>query len=90
MCDQMAISAHILKIVENNPFFRLKMTTTCNEMFNHHQFLSPNRLCLKIASEHTIFIFLEEILPQPPNAPEPHYFLLFLPENIAPDHITFG
>ena len=25
MCDKMAISAYILKIVENDPFLRLKM-----------------------------------------------------------------
>ena len=35
MCDKMAISAHILKIVENDPFLRLQMTS--QEMFNHHQ-----------------------------------------------------
>ena len=27
MCDKMAISAHILKIVENDPFLRLQMTS---------------------------------------------------------------
>ena len=37
MCDKMAISAHILKIVENDPFLRLQMTA--KEMFNHHQIL---------------------------------------------------
>ena len=26
MCDKIAISAHILKIVENDPFLRLQMT----------------------------------------------------------------
>ena len=26
MCDKMAVSAHILKIVENDPFLRLQMT----------------------------------------------------------------
>ena len=26
MCDKMAISAHILKIVENDPYLRLQMT----------------------------------------------------------------
>ena len=36
MCDKMAISAHILKIVENDPFLRLQMTA--KEMFNRHQF----------------------------------------------------
>ena len=32
MCDEMAISVHILKIVENDPFLRLQMTA--KEMFN--------------------------------------------------------
>ena len=36
MCDKMAISAHILKIVENDPFLRFQMTA--KEMFNRHQF----------------------------------------------------
>ena len=36
MYDKMAISAHILKIVENDPFLRLQMTA--KEMFNRHQF----------------------------------------------------
>ena len=36
MCDKMAISAQILKIVENDPFLRLQMTA--KEMFNRHQF----------------------------------------------------
>ena len=36
MCDKMAISAHILKIVENDPFLRLQMTA--KEMFNRRQF----------------------------------------------------
>ena len=36
MCDKMAISAYILKIVENNPFLKLQMTA--KEMFNRHQF----------------------------------------------------
>ena len=37
MCDKMAISAYILKIVEKNPFLRLQMRA--NEMFYLHQFL---------------------------------------------------
>ena len=37
MCDKMAISAYILKIVEKDPFLRLQMTA--KEMFNRHQFL---------------------------------------------------
>ena len=32
MCDKMAISAYILKIVEKDPFLRLQMTA--KEMFN--------------------------------------------------------
>ena len=36
MCDKMTIFAYILKIVENDPFFRLQMRA--KEMFNHHQF----------------------------------------------------
>ena len=46
MCDKMAISAHILKIVENDPFFRLQVTA--KEMFNRHQFFPTNRQYLKI------------------------------------------
>ena len=36
MCDKMAISAHILKIIENGSFLSLQMRA--KEMFNHHQF----------------------------------------------------
>ena len=36
MCDKMAISASILKIVEKDQFLRLK--TRAIEMFNRHQF----------------------------------------------------
>ena len=36
MCDKMAISAYILKIVEKDPFLRLNMTA--KKMFNRHQF----------------------------------------------------
>ena len=35
MCDKMAISAYILKIVEKDPFLRLQMRD--KEMFNSHQ-----------------------------------------------------
>ena len=35
MCDKMAISAYILKIVEKDPFLRLQMGA--KEMFNSHQ-----------------------------------------------------
>ena len=37
MCDKMAISAYILKIVEKDPSLRLQMRA--KEMFNCHQFL---------------------------------------------------
>ena len=37
MCDKMAISAYILKIVERDPFLRLQLRA--KEMFNRHQFL---------------------------------------------------
>ena len=36
MCDKMAISAYILKIVEKAPFLMLQMKA--KEMFNRHQF----------------------------------------------------
>ena len=36
MCDKMAISAYILKIVEKDSFLRLQMRA--KEMFNRHQF----------------------------------------------------
>ena len=37
MCDKMAISAYIVKIVEKDPFLRLQMRA--KEMFNRHQIL---------------------------------------------------
>ena len=41
MCDKMAISAYILKIVEKDPFLRLQMSA--EEMFNRHQFFSTDK-----------------------------------------------
>ena len=41
MCDKMAISAYILKIVEKDPFLRLEMSA--KEMFNCHQFFFMNK-----------------------------------------------
>ena len=38
MCDKMAISAHILKMVESDPFLKLQMTA--KKIFSHH--LSQN------------------------------------------------
>ena len=46
MCDKMAISAYILKIVEKDPFLRLQMRA--KEMSNRHQFFSKNMEYLKI------------------------------------------
>ena len=46
MCDKMAISAYILKIVKNDPFLRLEMTV--KEMFNRHQLFPTNKQYLKI------------------------------------------
>ena len=46
MCDKIAISAHILKIVENYPILRLQMIA--KEMFNCHQFFPTNKQYLKI------------------------------------------
>ena len=48
MCDKMAISAYILKIVEKDPFLRPQMRATCKEMFNRHQFFSTNKQYVKI------------------------------------------
>ena len=38
MCDKMAISAYILKIVEKDPFLRLQLRA--KKTFNHHQYFS--------------------------------------------------
>ena len=46
MCDKMAISAYILKIVEKDPFFKLQMRA--KEYFNHHQLFSTNKQYVKI------------------------------------------
>ena len=46
MCDKMAISAYILKIVKKDPFSRLPMRA--KEMFNRHQFFSTNKQYVKI------------------------------------------
>ena len=46
MCDKMAISAHIFKIVENDPFLRFQMTPKV--MFNRHQFFYTCKQYLKI------------------------------------------
>ena len=46
MCEKMAISVHILKTVEKDPFLRLQMRA--KEMFNRHQFFSANKQNVKI------------------------------------------
>ena len=45
MYDKMAISTHILKIVENDPFLRLQMTA--KEIFNRHQLFYTNKQYVK-------------------------------------------
>ena len=46
----MAISAHILKIVENDPFLRLQMRA--KEIFNRHQLFYTNKQSYRIFQEH--------------------------------------
>ena len=46
MCDKMAISAYVLKIVEKDPFLRLQMSA--KEMLNRHQFFSTDKRYVKI------------------------------------------
>ena len=41
MCDKMAISAYILKIVEKDRILRLQMRA--KEIFNSHQFFSSSK-----------------------------------------------
>ena len=43
MCDKMAISAYILKIVKKDPFLSSRLQMRTKEMFNHHQFFSTNK-----------------------------------------------
>ena len=45
----MEISAHILKILENDPFLRLQMKA--KEMFNRQQFFSTNKQNIKIKTD---------------------------------------
>ena len=66
MCGKMAISAYILKIVKKDPFLRLQMRA--KEMFNRHQFFSPNKQYVKIklmqneTNRWSIFFGKDEIL----------------------------
>ena len=41
MCDKMAVSAYILKIVEKDSLLRLQMRA--KEMFNRHQFFPTHK-----------------------------------------------
>ena len=63
MCDKMAISAYILKIVENDPFLRLQMRA--KELFNCHQFFSTNKQYVKIKliqneTNHCSMVFVKK------------------------------
>ena len=46
MCDEMAISAYILKIVGKHPLLRPQIRA--KEMFSRHQFFSKNKQYVKI------------------------------------------
>ena len=46
MCDKMAISGYILKVVEKDPLLRLQMSV--KEMFNHYQFFPTHKQYVKI------------------------------------------
>ena len=46
MCDNIAIYAYTLKIVEKDPLSRLQMSA--EEMFNRHQFFPTHKQYLKI------------------------------------------
>ena len=66
MCDKIAISAYILKIVKKDPFLRLQMRA--KEMFNRYQFFSTNKqyVNIKLMQDErnlwSIFFGKEEIL----------------------------
>ena len=46
MCDKMAISPYILKMVEKDPFLRLQRRA--KEMLNRHQLFSANKQYVNI------------------------------------------
>ena len=46
MCDKMAISAYILKVVEKDLFLRLQMRA--KEIFNRHQFIIHQSLLFSL------------------------------------------
>ena len=69
MCDKVAISAYILKIVEKDPFLRLQIRG--KEMLNRHQFyyILPHFIMLYyILLCFTIFYYIFNV--------EPYYILL--------------
>ena len=55
MCDKMATSANILKIVKNDPFLRLQMSA--KEMFNRHQLFPTPPICL-ILHQFNLYVLL--------------------------------
>ena len=54
MCDKMAISAYILKIVEKDPFLRLQMRA--KEMFNCHKQYVKIKLMQNETNRWSIFL----------------------------------
>ena len=50
MCDKMAISAYILKIVEKDSFLKLQMRA--KEDFNHHQLFSTNKQYVLVKAQN--------------------------------------
>ena len=56
MYDKMAISAYILKIVQNDPILRLQMRA--KEMFNHHQFFQFLEQLLKFLVNFTLLKYV--------------------------------
>ena len=66
MCDKMAVSDYILKIVEKNPFLGLQMRA--KKMFHCHYFFCTNKQYLEIklmpieTNRWSIFFGADEIL----------------------------
>ena len=56
MCDKMAISAYILKIIEKDPCLRLQKRA--KEMFNRDQLFSTNKQYVKIKLKWLCLIFI--------------------------------
>ena len=64
MCDKMAISAYILKIVEKDPFLRLQMRA--KEMFNRHHFFLNSELKYTYGFGRNIFLSNLDLLERQP------------------------